>query len=110
MSPPLAELTLLRVIIADLHSHTSRAIILFFWVNLTVAVSPLIPATSHYVLDTPYLTFTSIMACKVFRGVALGVLEESPSTAKLGLSTTSIAAAFELAPVPTERGASSKVP
>ncbi|KZP14289.1 hypothetical protein FIBSPDRAFT_834142 [Athelia psychrophila] len=87
------------------------AIILTFWVNLAILVSPLIPASSHYALNTAYFAFTNIMACRVFRGVALGVLEKSPTTA--GLSSTRIAAAFELAPVPavpSGRSATSKVP
>ncbi|KZP05148.1 hypothetical protein FIBSPDRAFT_1052649 [Athelia psychrophila] len=87
------------------------AIILFFWVNFAVAVSPLIPVSSHYVLNTPYIMFTNVMACRVFRGVALGMLEKSPTIAA-GLSSTRIAAAFELAPVPTvpaDRDTSSQV-
>ncbi|KZP31072.1 hypothetical protein FIBSPDRAFT_814412 [Athelia psychrophila] len=84
------------------------AIIIFFWVNLIVSDSPLIPATSHDVLTTAYVTFTNIMACRVFRGVALGMLETSPTSS--GLSTTQIAGAFELAPVPTSRGDPSKLP
>ncbi|KZP31740.1 hypothetical protein FIBSPDRAFT_849230 [Athelia psychrophila] len=73
------------------------AIILFFWVTLAVRVSPLIPAGSHFLLYTSYMAFTNIMACRVFRGVALGMIENSPTTA--GLSSTRIAAAFELSPV-----------
>ncbi|KZP14279.1 hypothetical protein FIBSPDRAFT_1048841 [Athelia psychrophila] len=87
------------------------AIILFFWVNLAIVVSPLIPASSHYALNTAYFAFTNIMACRVFRGVALGVLEKSPTSA--GLSSTRIGAAFELASVPavpSGRSATSKVP
>ncbi|KZP29163.1 hypothetical protein FIBSPDRAFT_779019 [Athelia psychrophila] len=83
------------------------AIILYFWVNIAVMVSPLVPASSHSVLTTSYITFTNIMACRVFRGVALGMLEKSPTTA--GLSSTQIAAAFELAPIPSSRGATWKV-
>ncbi|KZP04023.1 hypothetical protein FIBSPDRAFT_1054944 [Athelia psychrophila] len=85
------------------------AVLLFFWGNLAVMVSPLIPAKYHYTLNTTYMAFTNIMAAKVFRGVALGMLESSPTTA--GLSSTRIAAAFELFPVPAPplgRGATSK--
>ncbi|KZP04535.1 hypothetical protein FIBSPDRAFT_968057 [Athelia psychrophila] len=73
------------------------AIILFFWVNVAVMVSPRIPASYHFVLSTPYMMFTNVMACRVFRGVALGMLEESPTAP--GLSSTRIAIAFELTPV-----------
>ncbi|KZP29162.1 hypothetical protein FIBSPDRAFT_947163 [Athelia psychrophila] len=84
------------------------ATILYFWVNIAVMVSPLVPANYHSVLTASYITFTNIMACRVFRGVALGMLEKSPTTA--GLSSTQIAAAFELAPVASERGATREVP
>ncbi|KZP04027.1 hypothetical protein FIBSPDRAFT_671104, partial [Athelia psychrophila] len=47
------------------------AIILFFWVILAVMVSPMISDSYHYALNTPYMVFTNIMACRVFRGVAL---------------------------------------
>ncbi|KZP04025.1 hypothetical protein FIBSPDRAFT_673881, partial [Athelia psychrophila] len=47
------------------------ATILFFWVILAVMVSPLVPDSYHYALNTPYMVFTNIMACRVFRGVAL---------------------------------------
>ncbi|KZP10010.1 hypothetical protein FIBSPDRAFT_1051548 [Athelia psychrophila] len=85
------------------------ATILFFWVILAVMESPLIPVNYHYALNTPYMVFTNIMACRVFRGVALGMLENSPTTA--GLSSTQIAAAFQLTPVPavsSGRGPASK--
>ncbi|KZP07980.1 hypothetical protein FIBSPDRAFT_874920 [Athelia psychrophila] len=84
------------------------AIILFFWVHLIVKTSPLVPASFHNVLVTAYITFTNIMACRVFRGVALGVLETSAASS--GLSTTQIVAAFELVPVPADRVAPSKLP
>ncbi|KZP20291.1 hypothetical protein FIBSPDRAFT_1044937 [Athelia psychrophila] len=74
------------------------AIIMSFWVNLAVMLSPLIHAGFHYVLNTPYMVFTNIMACRVFRGVALGMLETSPTT-DAGLSSTRIAAAFEAVPL-----------
>ncbi|KZP07892.1 hypothetical protein FIBSPDRAFT_1052706 [Athelia psychrophila] len=74
------------------------AIIVFFWVNLAVIGSPLIHAGSHNVLNMPYMVFTNIMACRAFRGVALSILESSQTNS--GLSSTRIAAAFELAAVP----------
>ncbi|KZP07989.1 hypothetical protein FIBSPDRAFT_1052653 [Athelia psychrophila] len=87
------------------------AIIFSFWVNLAVMVSPLVPVSSHHLLNTPYIAFTNIMACRVFRGVALGMLEKSLTSA--GLSSTRIAAAFELALVPAVhsiRDSTPKVP
>ncbi|KZP05150.1 hypothetical protein FIBSPDRAFT_940636 [Athelia psychrophila] len=86
------------------------AIILYFWVTFAVSVAPRIPASSHSLLTASCMAFTNLMACKVFRGVALGMLEESSTTS--GLSSTRIAAAFALAPFiadPSGRGATSKV-
>ncbi|KZP13613.1 hypothetical protein FIBSPDRAFT_1049312, partial [Athelia psychrophila] len=73
------------------------AAISFFWVNLIVKMSPLIPANSHFLLSSSYMPFMNIMACRVFRGVALGMIETSTTTS--GLSSTRIAAAFELMPI-----------
>ncbi|KZP10227.1 hypothetical protein FIBSPDRAFT_963309 [Athelia psychrophila] len=79
------------------------AILFFFSVILSVMVSPLVPTSSHYALNTSYMAFTNIMACRVFRGVAPGMMEYSPATA--GLSSTRIAAAFELSPAPLDHSA-----
>ncbi|KZP07984.1 hypothetical protein FIBSPDRAFT_840687 [Athelia psychrophila] len=76
------------------------ATVLFFWVNLAVSVSPLVPVSARSSLTTSYMAFTNIMACTVFRGVALGMLENSPTST--GLSSTRIAAAFELASFPAD--------
>lgn len=75
----------------DFERH--RATILLFFVNLAVKLSPSVTLYSNNSLITEYLGFVNIAACLVFRGVALGVIEESP-----GLSSTRIAAAMELSP------------
>ena len=72
------------------------AVILLFLVNLAVMVSPLVTAQSHWTFVTGYISFTNIMACRVFRMVALGMLDVSRD--QVGLSTTRIAAAFENLP------------
>lgn len=57
-----------------------------------VMVSSRIPVNARYILTPAYAVLTNIMACRVFRGVALGNIEDSV------LTTTRIAAAFQLAP------------
>ncbi|KZP25789.1 hypothetical protein FIBSPDRAFT_949901 [Athelia psychrophila] len=69
------------------------ASIIFFIISLVVMFSPTVPAASHYLLTPGYLAFTNIMACHIFRGVALGMME-GPS----GLTTTKIAAALQTDP------------
>lgn len=72
----------------------SSATILFF--TLTTIFSPLVPRNQRFILITSYVGFTNIMACRVFRGVALGMIytEDSP-----GLTSTRIDAAIQLAPL-----------
>lgn len=62
-------------------------------------VSPLVPASYHYEIATPFMAFTNLMACRVCRNVSLRMMENSST----GLSSARIAAAFELAPVPEAR-------
>lgn len=69
------------------------ATIAFFLVNLMMMVSPWVPVNLRYVLVPSYAAFTNIMACRVFRGVALGVFDDSQ------LTTTKIAAAFRSDPL-----------
>ncbi|KZP26570.1 hypothetical protein FIBSPDRAFT_854614 [Athelia psychrophila] len=59
-------------------------------------VSPLVPEIQKYTLVNTYVTFTNIMACRVFRGVALGMLVDSNTVLSMG----SIRVA---APTPTTR-------
>ena len=66
---------------------------MLFYVDLAVMLSPSVTIYSNNILVSEYLAFVNIVACLVFRGVALGVIEESPS-----LSSTRIAAAMELSP------------
>ncbi|KZP19464.1 hypothetical protein FIBSPDRAFT_1045441 [Athelia psychrophila] len=72
--------------------------ILFFFVNLAVIWSPPVPAGAEYLLAALHVGFTNMMACRVFRGVALGTMQM-----EVGLTTTRIAAAFQLEPLPTAR-------
>lgn len=69
--------------------------------------SPLVPDSYRYALNTPYMVFTNIMACRAFREVALSMLENSPANASL--SSMQIAGAFELSLVPSSPGATLKV-
>ncbi|KZP33082.1 hypothetical protein FIBSPDRAFT_1036238 [Athelia psychrophila] len=67
-------------------------VILFFFVNLVMMCSPLVPVIMHYSLINTYITFTNIMACKIFRGIALGMMQDSPSswnTARIGAALDS---------------------
>jgi len=73
------------------------ATILFFFGNLVVMLSPSINPAFNSFMVTAYICFTNIMACSVFRGVALGTIEQTPA----GLNTTRIAAAFQMDSLPT---------
>ncbi|KZP29605.1 hypothetical protein FIBSPDRAFT_195126 [Athelia psychrophila] len=67
------------------------AIILFFFLNLIYMASPLVPEIQKYTLVNTYVTFTNIMACRVFRGVALGMLVDSNTfmgSIRISASTT----------------------
>ncbi|KAF7970553.1 hypothetical protein HWV62_23729 [Athelia sp. TMB] len=67
------------------------ASIVFFLANLAVIFSPGVPMTSHYLFAPAQSAFTNLMACCVFRGVALGVIEGTPAD----LSTMEITAALQ---------------
>ncbi|KZP26801.1 hypothetical protein FIBSPDRAFT_667096, partial [Athelia psychrophila] len=43
------------------------AVIVFFFANLAVMVSPLIPTSEHFIMTTVFAGFTNMMACRVFR-------------------------------------------
>ncbi|KZP25352.1 hypothetical protein FIBSPDRAFT_388354 [Athelia psychrophila] len=73
------------------------ASLLFSLTNLVLMLSPAPPA-ARYSLVTMYIGFTNIMACRVFRGVALGMMERSPTM----LNSTEIAAAFQLCPLSSD--------
>lgn len=66
-------------------------IILLFFVNLAMMYSPLVPAILHYSLVNTYIAFTNLMACKIFRGIALGMMQDNPS----GWNTARIEAALD---------------
>ncbi|KZP02047.1 hypothetical protein FIBSPDRAFT_970588 [Athelia psychrophila] len=67
------------------------AIILFFFVNLATMCSPLVPVIMHYSLVNTYIAFTNLMACRIFRGIALGMMQDNPSS----WNTARISAALE---------------
>lgn len=52
-----------------------------------------VPASLRYIFTPSYGAFTNIMACRAFRIVALGIIEDP------ALSTKEIDAAFRSAPV-----------
>ena len=62
----------------------------------------LLPQSSlRNALVTAYIVFTTMMACRVFCGVALGRIENSPT--QLGITSTGIAAALQMEPLPPSR-------
>ncbi|KAF7978607.1 hypothetical protein HWV62_45342 [Athelia sp. TMB] len=74
------------------------ATILFFFANLAVLDAPLIPTVpDHVILINMYTAFANMMACLVLRNVALGAVQAEH--APTGLSSTALAAAFQLEPL-----------
>ncbi|KAF7965084.1 hypothetical protein HWV62_45755, partial [Athelia sp. TMB] len=73
------------------------ATILLFFVNLAVVIAPSLPATDHILLIVPWVIFTNIMACCVFRGVALEMME-SPASFDAGSSRIDAALGPEFPP------------
>ncbi|KZP02484.1 hypothetical protein FIBSPDRAFT_880302 [Athelia psychrophila] len=71
---------------------------LFFFANLALVTSPSIYSWLRYDLVGLYLGFTNMMACLVFRGVALGQIEKRPT--QLGLASTAINVAFQMDVLP----------
>lgn len=67
-----------------------------FLPGLVVMLSPSITPVANHSLVAAYLGFANIMACHVFRGVALGRIH---SEDEFGLSSTRIAAAFGMTPL-----------
>ncbi|KZP05563.1 hypothetical protein FIBSPDRAFT_1054017 [Athelia psychrophila] len=66
----------------------------FFFVNLATMTSPSIHYNwLHYNRIGLCLGFSNMMACLVFRGVALGQIEKKPT--QLGLTSTAINVAFQ---------------
>lgn len=84
------------------HAYTSRTLTdrssvanVLFWANFAVMVSPAIKYHwLHYELTGLYLGFTNMMACRVFRGVALGQMEDNAT--QVGMSTTAVDAALRM--------------
>ncbi|KZP18931.1 hypothetical protein FIBSPDRAFT_955892 [Athelia psychrophila] len=67
------------------------AIVLFFFVSLFIKKSPLISGVVPYAPASAYIAFTNIMACRIFRGITLGMMEDHPTT----WDTARIGAALE---------------
>ncbi|KZP11645.1 hypothetical protein FIBSPDRAFT_962052 [Athelia psychrophila] len=68
--------------------------IAYLLVHFAILWQPPAPAGAAYMLASLYGGYTNMMACRVFRGVAIGTVHmEAPST---GLFSTRIAAALEL--------------
>ncbi|KZP18047.1 hypothetical protein FIBSPDRAFT_1046428 [Athelia psychrophila] len=65
-----------------------------FFANLAMMTSPSIHYILHYDLIDLYLAFINMMACLVFRGVALGKIENTST--QLGLTSTAINVAFQM--------------
>ncbi|KZP22069.1 hypothetical protein FIBSPDRAFT_491275 [Athelia psychrophila] len=71
----------------------------FFFVNLATMTSPSIHYSwLHYNRIGLFLGFSNMMACLVFRGVALGQMENAPT--QLGLTSTAINVAFQMEVLP----------
>ncbi|KZP10246.1 hypothetical protein FIBSPDRAFT_899854 [Athelia psychrophila] len=68
----------------------------------------LLLVSGQFMLLTVHTGFTSIMACHVFRGVALGMIHMEPLPN--GLTSTAIANAFQLDMVASYRGPTSNMP
>ncbi|KZP22070.1 hypothetical protein FIBSPDRAFT_1043780 [Athelia psychrophila] len=68
--------------------------IVFFFANLVIVASPSIHYNwPRYDITGLYLGFTNMMACLVFRGVALGQMENTST--QLGLTSTAINVALQ---------------
>lgn len=89
---------------ANMQCH--RTTIIAYFVYLGVKASPAL-GSSQIALLSGYIAFTNMMACRVFRGVALGGLEDSPT--QLGMSSTRIADVLQLGPLSSSRRTDSKV-
>ena len=77
----------------------ASASVVFFMANIVVMCAPSVPRASRFVLVPFYAGFTNMMAARVFRGVARGLLEGPP-----GLTTSRIAAALQTRPHTDEGG------
>ncbi|KZP10255.1 hypothetical protein FIBSPDRAFT_1051424 [Athelia psychrophila] len=67
---------------------------LYFFVNLAIIWIPFVPPGVQPILITIHSGFTNIMACHVFRGVALGMIHMEPHP--IGLTSSAIVNAFQL--------------
>ncbi|KZP11653.1 hypothetical protein FIBSPDRAFT_1050581 [Athelia psychrophila] len=73
--------------------------IAYLFLHLAILWQPTSIPDTLYIIAVLCASYTNMMACRVFRGVALGLMHMEAASA--GLTSTRIAAAFELAPIPT---------
>ncbi|KZP02826.1 hypothetical protein FIBSPDRAFT_1055622 [Athelia psychrophila] len=76
--------------------------LLYFFLNFAIIWIPFAPPGGEFKLFTAHIGFTNIMACRVFRGVALGMIHMEPRPN--GLTSTAIANAFQLDTITLYRG------
>ncbi|KZP34392.1 hypothetical protein FIBSPDRAFT_1035445 [Athelia psychrophila] len=76
--------------------------LLYLFIHFAIIWIPSVPPGGQFILFTAHVGFTNIMACRVFRGVALGMIHMEPSPN--GLTSTAIANAFQLDTVSSYRG------
>ncbi|KZP32783.1 hypothetical protein FIBSPDRAFT_1012773 [Athelia psychrophila] len=81
----------------------------FFFANLAMITFPSVHYNwLRYDFIGLYLGFTNMMACLIFRGVALGQIEKTPT--QLGLTSTAINVAFQMDVLPLPQGCSLEAP
>ncbi|KZP06556.1 hypothetical protein FIBSPDRAFT_876448, partial [Athelia psychrophila] len=81
----------------------------FFFANLALMTSPSIHYNwLRYELIGLYPGFTNMMACLIFRGVALGQVENTPT--QLGMTSTAINVAFQMDVLPLPQRYSLEAP
>lgn len=86
----------MKYVITNLNFRASATTLLFL-VNLIIVASPSVPdSVDHMLLALPCAIFANIMACRVFRGVALEMMEH-PS---YNMESVSVDNALELEPLP----------
>lgn len=79
---------LLRLIHSGLNHHTSVTIGVAI-ISVALIVSPSFPGELHPILGTAYFALSSAMACRVFRTLLLGLINDHD------LSTTGVASIFK---------------
>ncbi|KZP25926.1 hypothetical protein FIBSPDRAFT_855214, partial [Athelia psychrophila] len=100
--------SLSRVLMKSSQLYYLATTVVFFANSLMITS----PSTHYnllrYDLISLYLGFTNMMACLIFRGVALGQVENTPT--QLGLTSTAINVAFQMDVLPLPQGCSLEAP